>query len=216
MTPEIAADSSSWIELSLQFIRVHQAWAAVIFGAMAFGESLVVIGVLIPATTVMIACGPLVATGVLPFWDIFLGGVIGATLGDTLSFWLGQWMGPKAATIWPFRDRPEILASAERIFSRWGALAVFVGRFIGPLRASIPLAAGIVSMPQLLFQTVNVVSAIAWIPVILAPGAAVGWIWELVEGGRIGEAIELGLAALVVLALGWFALLRVSRIFQTK
>eukprot|EP01037_Dinobryon_pediforme_P023849 gene23849-25428_t len=68
-----AAASSDWIATSLEVIRQHQSWAAVIFGAMAFGESLVVIGVLVPATTVMIACGPLVATGVLSFWQIFSG-----------------------------------------------------------------------------------------------------------------------------------------------
>ncbi len=200
-----AAASSDWIATSLDVIRQHQSWAVVIFGAMAFGESLVVVGVLIPATTVMIACGPLVATGVLSFWQIFAGGVIGAVIGDSLSFWLGEWLGPRAETIWPFRDRPQILAWAERIFARWGWMAVFFGRFIGPLRATIPLAAGILRMRPLAFQAVNVLSAVAWIPALLAPGAAVGWIWQLAEGGRVGDAVELAAAAATLLAIAFFA-----------
>ena len=217
MPTDLAGHSpEAWYDTVLGFIRLHQAWAPVIFGAMAFGESLVVIGVLIPATTVMVACGPLVVAGVLPVWGIFLGGVIGATLGDTVSFWLGQWLGPRAETMWPFRQRPELLETAERMFARWGWVAVFVGRFIGPLRASLPLAAGILGMRQGLFQLVNVVSAIAWIPVLLAPGAAIGWILQLIDGGQLGEAVEVGLAALAVLILGWVALARIARTLQAR
>ena len=57
-----------------------------------------------------------------------------------------------------------------RFFERWGILAVFIGRFFGPLRAVVPLVAGMMHMRQARFQLANVGSAIIWLPAILAPG----------------------------------------------
>jgi membrane protein DedA with SNARE-associated domain len=45
-------------------------------------------------------------------------------------------------------------------FKRWGMLAVIVGRFFRPLRAAVPIPAGLCGMPWLKFQIANVVSAV--------------------------------------------------------
>jgi membrane protein DedA with SNARE-associated domain len=50
-------------------------------------------------------------------------------------------------------------------------LGVFGGRFVGPLRAAVPLAAGACQMPQARFQLANWTSAPIWAAVTLAPGA---------------------------------------------
>lgn len=50
-------------------------------------------------------------------------------------------------------------------------VGVFFGRFLGPLRASVPLVAGICEMPASTFQIANIASAIVWATGILAPGA---------------------------------------------
>lgn len=185
------------IDQILRFIEAHHEWAGVVFGLMAFGESMVVIGVLIPATTVMLAAGALVGSGVLSFWDLFVGGAVGAALGDAISYWLGRRLGPSAHRIWPFSRNPGLLAAAESVFARWGWMAVFFGRFIGPLRASVPLVAGMLGMRNLTFQVLNVASAIAWIPVLIAPGAAATLVYTLVGEGR---AVEAGVLAVLVLA----------------
>jgi membrane protein DedA with SNARE-associated domain len=188
----------------LAFIAEHRAWAAILFGVMAFGESLAFVGVLIPATTVMIAAGALVGAGVLPFWDLWLGGALGASAGDAISYWIGRKLGPRAATLWPFSRRPHWLKAGEAVFARWGWLAVLIGRFIGPLRATVPLVAGIVRMPQGLFQAMNVVSALIWIPVLVTPGALVAWVVELGQEGRGVEAALLAVAALALVGGAWF------------
>ena len=54
---------------------------------------------------------------------------------------------------------------------RWGAAGVFLGRFLGPLRATVPLVAGLAAMPALPFQAANWSSAVVWSFVVLAPGA---------------------------------------------
>ena len=47
---------------------------------------------------------------------------------------------------------------------------IFIGRFSGPLRATVPLVAGIVEMPYWHFQFANFSSAFLWAAVLMAPG----------------------------------------------
>jgi membrane protein DedA with SNARE-associated domain len=189
---DVAAASSDLLAL----VEQHRALAGPIFAAFAFGESLVVVGVLVPATGLMIAAGALVGAGTLSFVDVWIGGALGAALGDTVSFWVGRRLGPHVHRLWPFSRHPEMLEAARRAFARWGWAAVFVGRFIGPLRASVPTVAGMSDMRVGLFQAANVGSAIVWIPVLIAPGSLGAWAWSLFGEGRTTTAVLVAAALL--------------------
>lgn len=199
-------DLSGFFDEALRLIETHRAWAGVIYGLMAFGESLVIVGVLIPATGVMMATGALVGAGTVPFLDIWIGGAIGAALGDTISYWVGRRLGPGVDRLWPFSRHPETLAAARNVFARWGWMAIVVGRFIGPLRASVPTVAGITDMPPLPFQLANVGSAIVWIPVLVFPGSMGAVAWKLfAEGdGVTGTIVVVATVAAIGAAL-WLA-----------
>ena len=194
-------DISGFFEPALRLIETHRAWAGLIYGLMAFGESMVIIGVLIPATGVMMATGALVGAGTIPFLDVWIGGVIGAALGDTVSYWIGRKLGPGVDRLWPFSRHPEMLAAARNVFAHWGWAAIVVGRFIGPLRASVPTVAGLTAMPWLIFQAANIGSAILWIPILISPGSLGAIAWGLFEKG---DAVTGGIvvAVLVVGVLG--------------
>jgi membrane protein DedA with SNARE-associated domain len=197
-----------WLNDTLAFIADHRAFAAVIFGLLAFGESLAFIGILLPATVVMVACGPLVGAGTLRLADLWIGGAVGAALGDTVSYALGRWLGPNAGRLWPISRHPQLLAHGEAFFRRYGWAAVFFGRFVGPLRAMVPLAAGILGMPRLPFQLCNVLSAIVWIPVIVSPGVIAVRLAELARDGETAWAATLGLGVIGVAMLGYLAVRR--------
>jgi membrane protein DedA with SNARE-associated domain len=51
---------------------------------------------------------------------------------------------------------------------RWGVLSIFIGRFFGPLRAAVPLVAGILEMPYWTFQIANFISAFVCVWSLLA------------------------------------------------
>lgn len=158
----------------VDFTRQHADWAPFIVGALAFLESLAVISFFVPAWGMLIAIGVLMGTTDLTFWPIWLGGVVGAVLGDWLSYWVGQKLEDRAHHTWPLSKYPGEVARAEAFLTRWGPWAVFFGRFLGPLRAFVPLAAGIFRVPPFLFQMANVSSAMVWAFVLLAPGSAAG------------------------------------------
>jgi len=152
------------------FITSHGIWAGPIIGLLTFGESLAFIGMLIPATALMIAVGGLVGTGVLDPVPIFLWAVGGALLGDWLSYALGRWIGPSIYRRWPLNRHRPLVAKARLFFRKYGFVSIFFGRFLGPVRATIPLVAGVMQMERRPFQIANAASALLWVPALLAPG----------------------------------------------
>ena len=166
----------------VEFVRVHEAWAAPVVFALAFGESLAFISLLIPAWAALVGIGLLISSGNLNFWPVWVAGSIGAALGDWLSYWIGVKLGPPVAHMWPLSRHPELLPKGEAFVKRWGVRAIFIGRFFGPLRASVPLVAGIFRMPPWQFQIANFSSAFVWAAVLLTLGDVVStifkWVWR--------------------------------------
>ena len=154
----------------VEFVKAHEAWAAPIVFGLAFGESLAFISLLIPAWAALVGIGVLIASGGINFWPIWIAGSLGAAIGDWLSYWIGVTFKDSVAHMWPLSRHPDLLPRGHRFVERFGFYAIFLGRFFGPLRASVPLVAGILTMPSLPFQFANFSSAFLWAAVLLAPG----------------------------------------------
>ena len=167
----------------IDFVREHKAWAAPVVFALAFGESLAFISLLIPAWAALVGIGVLIGSSGLNFWPIWVAGAIGAALGDWLSYWVGGKLGPPVAHVWPLSRHPDLIPKGERFMTKWGVLGIFIGRFFGPLRASVPLVAGIFRMPYWRFQFANFTSAFVWAGVLLTLGDVVSKIFKLAWGG---------------------------------
>ena len=155
----------------IEFVRVHQVWAAPTVFVLAFGESLAFLSLLIPGWAALVGIGALVGVSGINFWPVWIAGSIGAALGDWVSYSVGYYFKDSVAKIWPLSRNPDLLVRAENFVSRWGIPSIFIGRFFGPLRAFVPLAAGIFEMPYLKFQLANFTSAFVWAGAVLGPGA---------------------------------------------
>jgi len=191
----------------LDFIKLHSDWAALVMFITAFGESFAFISLLFPGTTVLVAAGTLLSAGALPYPSILVGAVLGAVLGDAVSYWLGRSFGGGIARVWPFSRHPEALSRGILFFERHGGKSVFIGRFFGPIRAVIPLAAGIMQMPRSRFWVANVTSALVWAPMLLLVGDAVGEVGErLIGPTNTMLAVFGGLTLIGIAAIVWAAL----------
>ena len=81
---------------------------------------------------------------------------------------------------------------------------MFIGRFFGPVRAVIPLAAGIMRMGRGRFWFANVTSAIVWAPMLLFAGDAVGDIGNRLIGSTNTVMLVFGgLTAFGIIAVVW-------------
>jgi len=166
------------------FVRHHQAWAAPVVLVLAFGESLAFISLLIPAWGALVAIGALIGVSGISFWPVWIAGGVGAALGDWVSYWFGYRYKEHVAKIWPLSRYPGLLDRGEDFVRRWGVPSIFIGRFFGPLRASVPLAAGIFEMAYWQFQVANFASALVWSAALLLFGDVIGhaveWLWRTV------------------------------------
>ena len=157
----------------VDFVREHQAWAAPIVFALAFAESLAFISLLVPAWGALVLIGGMIQAGGLSFWPIWIAGSVGAALGDWLSYWIGQKLEHRVQHIWPLSRHPELIPKGEAFIKKWGVLGIFIARFSGPLRAAVPLVAGIFEMPYWRFQFANFGSAFVWAATLLLLGDVV-------------------------------------------
>lgn len=161
-----------YIDAVVAFVRANQEWAPVVAFIVAFGESFCFLSLLWPGTAILVAISALLAasgvsTGVLA--PIVIAAGLGGTLGYAVSYWIGLYFKDSIGKIWPFSSRPDLIPSGQRFFEKHGALGVFLGHFFGPVRAVIPVVAGMFAMPQIPFQIANVISAFSWAVGVIAP-----------------------------------------------
>ena len=169
----------------VEFVRAHEAWAAPIVFALAFGESLAFVSLILPAWAALVGIGALIGQGELAFVPIWIAGSVGAALGDWLSYWIGAKFKTSLSNVWPFTSHPGLLPRGEAFIKKWGVMAIFIARFSGPLRASVPIVAGIFGMPFWSFQIANFTSAFVWAAVLLTLGDVGGhvltWLWHAIS-----------------------------------
>jgi len=190
------------------FIQANQDWAGPILALITLGESLLVIGIAIPATSLLIATGGLIGAGVVPLAPVLLWGLLGAVVGDALSYWLGRWVGPGLLRHrWLRRQRTGV-ARARLFFGRYGFLSILLGRFLGPIRSTVPTIAGVMNMHHTRFQLANVLSAFLWVPLMLAPGYLAARGLMAVENG---EQISILVGAILSIGGGIWLLVAMTR-----
>ncbi|MGQ3018172.1 DedA family protein [Phenylobacterium sp.] len=158
------------VERLAALLQSHPEQAGLIIGLLVFAESLAFVGFFVPSTPLLLAIGALVGAGVVTPGPVLIFAIAGAVAGDAISFELGRWMGPKALRHRRLRRHRRALARARLFIHRAGMLAMILGRFTGPVRSFVPLVGGMLNMGRVRFQIANLIGAILWIPVMLAPG----------------------------------------------
>jgi membrane protein DedA with SNARE-associated domain len=152
------------------FVRDNIAWAPAIVFALGFAESIAFVSLFVPSTILFLAIGGLHSTAGGEFLPVWFAGAAGATIGDGVSYVAGRAFKGDAARIWPFSRMPGLLPKARAMFERWGFWSIIAGKFVGGLRPFVPVVAGMMDMPWLLFVLGSVISSVIWAGVFLAPG----------------------------------------------
>ena len=98
-----------------------------------------------------------------------------------------------------------------QFFAKHGGKSVFIGRFFGPVRAVIPLAAGVMRMPRGWFWFANFTSALVWAPMLLFVGDVIGDIGDrLIGSANTFVLVFGGLTLFGIAGLVW-AMVRTAR-----
>lgn len=196
---------AEFVNQLLQWLNAHPQLAGLVTFIISAGESVAIIGTIVPGSIMMTAIGTLAGAGVIPLWQTILWAILGAIVGDGISYWIGFRFKDRLPKVWPFRNHPYLLKTGEKFFHRYGSMSVFIGRFVGPVRALVPLVAGMLGMRWFKFFLANVTSAIGWAPAYMAPGILLGAAsLELPPDIAMHVILALFLITLFILLCLWF------------
>ena len=150
--------------------QAHPIWCFPIAFVVAFSESFVGVSFIIPGTFLLITLGAVIGASHISVFPAWAGAVIGSVLGDWISYWIGFHYHHQILHIWPFRRYEDQMEKGLHFFHRFGTWAIFLGRFLGPFRATVPLVAGMSELEFWPFQIANTASAILWAFALADPG----------------------------------------------
>jgi membrane protein DedA with SNARE-associated domain len=151
----------------------------------------------------LIGIGSLATAGVLDLATLSAWGAIGAGLGFWVSYEGGKRYARQIEALPWLARRPELLAKGHGFFERWGAMAVFVGRFVGPARVVVPMMAGTMGVEGRRFHLANWASAVVWAPMLLAPTTIAARLTEWLESlpPELRTTVSLSIIAAIVIGL---------------
>ncbi|MFK5926711.1 MAG: DedA family protein [Desulfuromusa sp.] len=151
----------SWLQQFIGFLPDGIIYLLVLF-LVAFSESLPVIGLLVPGSTLVVFAGFLVLHGKCSFISLALVTTGGALVGDLLSFWLGFYYGSKLLKLRNFQKHHNLVKRSQQFFVDHGGKSIFFARFLGPIRGITPFIAGLSGLPGRPFCSYALISAILW------------------------------------------------------
>lgn len=147
----------------------------------------------------MTAIGVLIGSGVMPLSATLACATIGAVAGDSIGLLIGYYYKDHLKRMWPFRKYPKMLERGQQFIAQHGGKSIFIGRFVGAIRAFVPLVAGMLEIPPLRFYLVDIVSALCWAIAYMLPGFLIGIASLEIPAEMAAKVILLILSLLVVL-----------------
>jgi len=161
--------AQNWWDTAVEFARQNEQLIEVVLFGLGFAESLVFVSFFVPASAMFLAIAALEGAAGNPLLPILLAGAAGCFAGDMTSFFLGRLVRGDVANHWPFTKYPVWLASTETLFQRRGISAIFISKFVGPLRPVVPFVAGATHMRSMPFAIASCTSSVIWSMAFLAP-----------------------------------------------
>jgi undecaprenyl-diphosphatase len=148
------------------------AWTYALVGFFAFAETGAFIGLVAPGETVMLLGGAVAGQGAINLYVTIALAWTMACAGDVTSFFLGRRLGRdflmKHGPRFGFsHDR---LHQVEEFFSRHGGKTIFLGRFVGFVRAFAPFIAGSSGMRFRQFFPYSVLGCGIWTSSVIVIG----------------------------------------------
>ncbi len=188
----------------LGWIKNHPDLAYVAVFLLALGESVPIVGGFVPGSTAIVGVGTIAATGAMNVWVVVVAAASGAMIGDGLSFLVGRFHGNAIRKLWPFIDHPEAVTICKKFFRKYGRMSVFFARFVPPVRALLPLMAGVLGITPRNFFVANWMAGVLWALLHVLSGVALDEFFVLVRAlthhAFLAAAFAAGLLTLILVA----------------
>lgn len=180
-------------------------WTYLLVGFFAFAETGAFIGLIAPGETVMLLGGAVAGQGTINLYVLIALAWTMACSGDIVSFFLGRRLGrefllqhgPK------FGFGHDRLEQVESFFSRHGGKTIFLGRFVGFVRAFAPFIAGSSGMRFRQFFPYSVLGCGIWVSLTVVIGYVFSKSIETAIDYAGKGAVILGALIVIVVGAVW-------------
>lgn len=157
-----------------QFIQLYGSWIYLLYFAVLFIETGLVIFPFLPGDSILFLGGSLAAlqNGGINLWYLIIISIVAAILGDFVNFEIGKRFGHhiENSARWKRFIKPEYLKQAQDFFEKYGKISIFLGRFMPIIRTMVPFVAGTAKMPYRHFVVYNLVGGVTWVSVMTLIG----------------------------------------------
>lgn len=158
----------------------------------------------LPSEVILPFSGYLVSQGVFNLWLVALMGAVGCVLGSLVAYYVGAWGGRPLVE----KYGRYVLVShhdldlADRWFSRYGEITVFVARLLPVVRTFIAFPAGVAKMRMSTFIVYTFVGSFIWSAVLAWIGMRMGQNWEYLR--VYFHKFDVVIGAIIVAGAVWY------------
>ena len=148
-----------WINV---FLTNHTDLIGLVVFIIMFLDCLALLGLAIPGNTLFVVTSIMAGGFNYPLWKVVFLGFLGALLGDIISYAIGYKLKRRIYTWNVVKNNTKWFDKADNYFQRYGALGLLFGRFVSPLRATLPLMTGVFHFSFFKFLLINCCSILIW------------------------------------------------------
>jgi len=129
---------------------------------LAFLEAFVGIGLFISGAILLSVCTLLYVEQIATLQQMLPLAFLGALLSDHSGYYIGRSMGPRFHQTSFAIKRAEMLEKAEQNIAKYGVFAIFIGRFLTPIRSVVPLVTGLSGMARARYTAFDLLACTLW------------------------------------------------------
>jgi membrane protein DedA with SNARE-associated domain len=190
------------------------------FGEVGVGLALAIESVFppIPSELILPVAGYLAYDDKMNVWLAMFFAALGSMAGAYILYYVGYAFG-RERTRWLFEKMPLLelkdFERSEKVFARWGGIAVLAGRCLPLVRSAISVPAGIEKMPFWKFTGYTLVGSVVWNSIWIGLGYGFGPAIKPVIEQYSGILSNLVLGVIGLLFL-WFVVSRTIKLIRGR
>ncbi len=129
---------------------------------IAFLEAFVGIGLFVSGVILLSVCTILYVEQIATLEQMLPLAFCGALLSDHSGYYIGRLVGPRFHHTQFAIKRAKLLEKAEANIRKYGVMAIFIGRFMTPIRSIVPLLTGVSGMARAKYTLSDVLACGLW------------------------------------------------------
>lgn len=160
----------------------------------------------VPSEVVLGFAGFLISQNVFEFWTTFIVACAAGVTGSIISYWLGVYGGRplllKYGKYIFFNEHK--FNMAEKMFNKYGGIAVVICRCLPGVRTFISFPAGVARYPFVRFVLYTIIGTIPWTLLLVWAGSILGSHWrDLIQYNHELLIVMIAVFAVIALVFLW-------------